>query len=626
MNFRSWPIDTTVSEGKTPAAAAPGEGSAAAHGLFDIFGPAVVSPVVIMLFLGSTSLTRLFLYALLHSSVTVAFPAVLWRLARTNPQRQESVETVWALAGSVVVAALPWVVAPEPTWSHYALGLIFAAITASDTLFMALRPNEPWRLMLGLPAASFTAYLAMVGAWPVAVFCIAFALHLGGGRDMVEQLVTRLREQRQRSEDLARTDPLTGLQNRRGLSIYVAEARELSDTLVVAAIDIDDFKQINDRLGHHGGDAALVQLAAHMRTALGESWLVARSGGDEFMCVSTSGTFDDARQCLRRVPSLLFEDTVMPLRVSVGLASGVPEESLLADASAALRLSKKRGKHRFTEVDADLRSELREARRLGAQLADAVHRAEIEVWAQPIVHLVGPQRGQIHSYECLARWATPDGVHVPPSTFIPMIEDQRLTAELGESIIERATQFLKTLPPHISVSVNVSASHFTSAGFVEFLHGALARNGLPPHRLTIEITETEDIPIDERSSGVARQLRKMGVGLAIDDFGTGYASLERLVEFPCSQIKLDRSIVNGASRHPGLEHLLAGFSKLSQESGIEVIAEGIEQEEQAQLLSGAGLPLAQGFLFGRPRPIAAIVTELATPDVPAPALGISQSG
>lgn len=620
-----------MSEGKTHTGSGDGNADEAfSNNLLDIFGPAVVGPVVIMLFSGSAPGGRLAAFALLHATSTLIFPAMLWLAARRQRSIYAPAERAWLMANGVLNASLPWIIAPSPRWSHFALGLIFAAITASDTLWIALRPYRMWKLVLALTTISYASFLALVGAWPVMAFCLVFGIHLTGGHDAVQELVHHLRRETNRSEALALADPLTGLCNRRGLDRFLIEnSNKVHARMVVAALDIDDFKQINDRLGHHGGDAALIQLASHMQTRLGDDWLIVRSGGDEFTCVSMIGTFEDARNALGRIPSLLFEDTIMPLRVSVGLAAGVPDETLLSDASAALRLSKKRGKHRFTEVDDDLRHELHEARRLGAQLAEAVQRNDIEIWAQPIVHLHDPTK--VHSYECLARWATPEGVPIPPSTFIPMIEDQRLTRELGETVIAKAADFLAALDNDVSVSVNVSASHFTAHGFVEFLHSVLARHALPPQRLTIEITETEEISLeDQRSYAVARQLREMGVGLAIDDFGTGYASFERLVRFPFSQLKLDRSIIDSATTSSiGIEHVLAGFGRLSQASGIEIVAEGVEEKSQLRLLSMAELPLAQGYLFGRPRPTRDILRDRVRPLtgqlLPSHSTGISDS-
>ena len=573
--------------------------------LLDIFGPAVVVPVVAGLFWGASPAERLFSYVGLYAVFTLAFGTALWTLARRFPQHYERGETLWSMCSGVLAATLPWIIAPEPRWSHYALGLIFAAVMASDTIYIALRPNEQWKSVLCLTTLSYATFLAFAGAWAVSAFCVAFGLNLLGGHDAVQELVRTLRHQRSKSEELALTDALTGLANRRGLTRFVEDAiaDPTVDRLAVASVDIDNFKQINDRLGHHGGDAALQSLADYMTGALGETWLVARSGGDEFVCVSTTGTAEEARQPFRSVPQLVFEDAVLPVKVSVGFADGAPDLSLLADASAALRLSKQRGKHQFTAVDSALREELREARKLGAQLNDAIQRSEIQIWAQPIVHVNGAKAGEVHSYECLARWRTVDGISIPPSSFIPMVEDQRLTRELGELVITKAAAFAAALDPGVTVAVNVFASHFTSPGFPEFVLATLEHHGLKPDQLTLEMTESEEVLGSMAETWpIARQLRSIGVGLAIDDFGTGYASLDRLMRFPCSQIKLDRSIVTNAAG-TGLEHLLTGFALMSSDSGMEIVAEGVEDIEQHRLLQSLGLPLAQGYLFGRPEPV-----------------------
>ena len=594
-----------MSEGNTAARPEAFKGTGAesvTNSVLEYFGPAVVGPVIGSLFIGSAPAARIVLFIILHLTLTMTFPLALWHLSKRQHSAHKLVDQAWYASSALLNAALPWVIRPEVRWSHYGLGLIFAAIAASDTLGVSLRPTRGWKPLLYIASASYAAFLITHGTWQVGVFCLAFGVHLAGGHEAVQKVVTHLHQQHHVSEILAATDPLTGLANRRGLSTYVEQAIEDdAGSLTVIAIDIDDFKQINDRFGHHGGDAALVHLSGFMQDSFRDGWIVARSGGDEFMC-ATTGDAGDADRLLRSVPSLICDDSLVPIRVSAGIATGAPSEALLADASAALRLSKRNGKHCVTRVDDELRAELAEVRRLGAQLSDAVQRREIEIWAQPIMHLTGPRAGDVHSYECLARWATPDGVSVPPSTFIPIIEDQRLTRELGETVISKAAEFLASLPPEVSVAVNVSATHFTSGAFIEFLHHTLTQHKLDAKRLTIEITESEDIPSQQAAWGIARQLQEMGVGLAIDDFGTGYASIERLIQFPCSQLKVDKTIVDHAAS-AGVRHLLAGFGAMANHTELDIVAEGVETVEQASLLKELEIPLGQGYLFGRPEPV-----------------------
>ena len=601
-----------MSEGKThtdPGADDTHASDDVSNSLLEYFGPAIVGPFVIALFVGSAPFARILSFVVPYMAATVVFPLALWAIRRTARGNYQLVDKSWYLTAAALNTLLPWVIRPEPRWSHFALALIFSAITSSDTLTVSLRPDHRWKGLLAVITVSYSSFLLSQAAWVMAAYCIAYGLHLSGGHDAIQGVVRHLREEQRQSDALASTDPLTALCNRRGLDQYVHGAIvDAEPELLIVAVDIDDFKQINDRFGHHGGDAALVHLAKHMVDAFGPNWLIARSGGDEFTCATTSGRIEDARRALLAIPTFICEDTIVSLKVSVGVAFGPPDDSLLRDASAALRLSKHQGKHRITQVDDALRSELREARRLGAQLADAVHRREIEIWAQPIVYLDEARAGTVHSYECLARWATPEGVSIPPSKFIPMIEDQRLTRELGETIISKAAAFLAALEPHIAVAVNVSATHFTSNGFAEFLHRTLARHEIEPGRLTIEITESEDIPANVGSQAVARQLAEMGVGLAVDDFGTGYASLERLVQFPYSQLKLDRSIVSSAAGS-GFEYILEGFGRMSRETDMQIVAEGVEGADQAALLARLGVPLAQGFFFGRPQPVDAVLRQ-----------------
>ena len=583
--------------------AVPGE---MANPLLDLLGPVALAPAIIALFWGSGDNARVLIAASAYAVWTVAFALGLWQLSRRAPQLSELGETVWSAGSGLIASALPWIMRPETRWGHFALGFIFAVIMSNDTLFAALRPNKIWKFVLLSTAVSYGLFLTTQGHWVLGICCLIYATTLVGGHDAIQDLVHRLRRQRAQSEQLALTDPLTGLANRRGLNRFIAEAARGSKTeLRVALIDIDDFKRINDRHGHMGGDVVLLGLAEHLSDALGHEWLVTRSGGDEFVCISETGSLEVACRVLSDVPSLRFEDAIVPIKVSAGLAYGPADDTILADASEALRISKQRGKQKLTVVDDELRAKFTESRRLGAQLAEALEQRDIEIWAQPIVHTADRS---IYSYECLARWTTPEGQKIPPSTFIPMIEDQRLTRELGESVITQATEFAIALGGDTPVSVNISVSHFIHPSFTEFVHRTLERHGLAPSRLIIEITESEDAPSATDALRVARQLEQMGVGLSIDDFGTGYASLERILRFPCSQLKLDRTIAANIAG-TGLEHLLAGFGTMSAVSGLEIVAEGIEDQIQHDLLVSLGISLAQGFFYGRPRPTRNILRE-----------------
>lgn len=576
--------------------------------LLDLLGPAAFGPALAFIFWNATATSRVLVAAGGYTVLTLVSGLALWMVARRAPALYETGEKFWSVMSGVLASALPWVIDAQTRWGHYAVALVFIALMSSDTLFSALRPNRMWKTVLIIATLSTSTNLFVAEQYAIAVSCFVFGIHIAGGHDAVQELVRSLRVQSQKNAALAETDPLTGLANRRGLTRFMEQANADGLELTVAAIDIDDFKQINDRHGHTGGDVALIALARYLEDALGDDWLAVRSGGDEFTCVTATSGVKQARAALRRVPSQFFENAVIPIRISVGLAEGAAEDTLLADASAALRLSKQQGKHRITVVDAELRASLAEARRLGIELVNALEEGQIDVYGQPIVKLEPNGGTSIHSFECLARWTTQSGTMVPPSIFIPIIEDQRLTRVLGESILTKAARFASGIDSQIGVSVNVSASHFIDASFVPFIHATIERFELAARRLTIEVTESEDLPSAEEAWLVARQLDEMGVGLAIDDFGTGFASLERLVSFPCSQLKLDRSIAASATE-VGIRHVLGGFARMSEASGTEIVAEGIETAEQEAAIRSIGLPLAQGYLFGRPRPVGELLLE-----------------
>lgn len=577
------------------------------NGLLDIVGPAIFAPTVALLFWSHSTPTRVLLAVGLHVGVTIAFAAMQWWAARYRSAWYAQIEELWTVAAGIAGAVLPWILGARGTAGAALLALVCTALVASDTLFLAVRPNRWWKTTASIEAGSFAVYLFVHDSPLLGVFCLGFGFHLVGGYQAIQDLVVRLRRQQAESDRMAHVDYLTGLLNRRGMARHIEESKSSTvGNISVAAIDIDNFKQINERFGHAVGDTAIVAVAKALEERLGDSWSLARAGGDEFSAMSVSAQAPALEPCVGELRLTLAGQSPTAITMSIGVATGPPGDELWKDAGAALRMAKQAGKNRIKAIGDDDRDNLRQARLIGGRLKDAISDRRIVVWAQPIVRV---SDASVHSYECLARWIEPDGTLIPPNVFIPMVEDQSLTRLMGESVVDQACRFAAELPPWVSVAVNISASHFVDGSLPSHLEHVLHSTGVLPQQLTVEITESEYFAGESDWLAVARRVRELGVGLSIDDFGSGYSSLERLMQLPFTQLKLDRILVEASSSRE-MPPLISGLSHFARVAGVELVAEGVEDLEQWDMLKRLDVELCQGFHFARPAPIPDIVNSL----------------
>jgi len=301
------------------------------------------------------------------------------------------------------------------------------------------------------------------------------------------------------------------------------------------------------------------------------------------------------------------------VRLSIGVASGFPSGELVSDASEAVHQAKVGGKNQIVVVDGQLRERIRSDRRLLTLIPSALSNGEISMWVQPIVDA---DTDTTFGYECLARWHQADGTAIGPDTFIPLLAKAGLMGKMGELALLQAAQFAAQLPGREKVTVNISAGHFLSEGFLSLLQTTIKETGASPTSLIIEITESEGLDHTPRSAGIAREVRRQGFGLAVDDFGSGYSSVERLIALPLSHLKIDRLLVQTCT-HNATRHLLAGVTHFASKAGVVVVAEGVESIEQAEALTQLGLNLRQGFLYGRPAPMQETLAALDTTQEPA---------
>lgn len=419
----------------------------------------------------------------------------------------------------------------------------------------------------------------------------------------------------QKLQDLALTDELTGLPNRRllsdRLSQSLAVAKRESRILAVLYIDLDGFKLVNDNLGHTAGDVLLGQVSQRLQSRVREADTLARIGGDEFAVVLTRlHATEEAAVVAQALLSVLTKQFVLENHeIRIGASIGIslfPEHGedaadLLQRADAAMYAAKRNGRNQVVQYTADLGSSIHERSSLENELRGAVARGEICVHYQPEFDV---SSGRLVRFEALARWIHPTLGMVPPDKFIPIAEESGQIVALGAYIMERACQeavkwqALANSPTQ--VAVNVSSLQFARPLFAEEVAEILRRTGLPPGLLQIELTESVMLRGPERAAETMRKLRALGVSLAIDDFGTGYSCLSYLTRLPFNALKIDRSFVNELATRPEILAMVRSLITLSHELKMQVIVEGIETSQQFQLVKELGGNEVQGYLLGRP--------------------------
>ncbi|HEX5949425.1 MAG TPA: EAL domain-containing protein [Actinomycetota bacterium] len=444
--------------------------------------------------------------------------------------------------------------------------------------------------------------------------------------------------ERKRAEEqvafLAYHDKLTGLPNRalfeEMLELALARARRHDLGVGVLFLDLDNFKLVNDSMGHHAGDELLVQLAERLRACTRETDLVARQGGDEFLLLLSdldrgSGTnankdagvlvaesvAERVREALR-APFVL-EGTEFYASGSIGISlypkDALDGPSLLRNADTAMYESKRTdpgGFVVFSSNDQDPRARLS----LTTRLRKAVQERHWVLHYQPIVDL---SDGHLHSVEALIRWQDPNGGLVAPGEFIPLAEELGLIEAIGEWVLdELIRQHLEWREQGLQIAIgyNLSPRQLWSARLADRVLEKLQTAGVDPHAITMEITESTAMTDPERTQRILSELHAWGLPLAIDDFGTGYSSLARLKHMPVDLLKIDRSFVRDVDRDRDLAGMVRAIIQLAQSLGMVPLAEGIETPSEYVFLRSNGCRLAQGFLFSRPVP-AAEIPELA---------------
>lgn len=430
---------------------------------------------------------------------------------------------------------------------------------------------------------------------------------------LLEGEIAERRQAESKLNYLAYHDPLTGLANRRyfveRLEKSLVEAARRDQRVAVLFIDLDQFKQVNDSLGHVIGDELLVSVATGLSEHVRLIDMIARLGGDEFICVMEAVRTDDEVATLAREVIAAFDQPFrigghdLYLSTSIGISvfpnDGSSVGELLRNADTAMYRAKAMGRGHFQFYTPEMTREAQERIRIETHLRRALENGELEVHLQP---QVDSRDGRLIGAEVLVRWHSLELGDVPPLRFIPIAEDTGMIIPLGNWVLREACRQVMAweeggfvLP---QVSVNLSVKQLERPEFIETLEEILAETGLAPSRLKLEITESVVMAV-ENAFVLLDRLRRLGISLALDDFGTGYSSLSYLKMLPVQQLKIDRSFVIGIGRNSEDEAIIHSVMALANSLDFDVVAEGVETEEQARFLEESGCHHLQGWLHGR---------------------------
>jgi diguanylate cyclase (GGDEF)-like protein len=418
---------------------------------------------------------------------------------------------------------------------------------------------------------------------------------------------------------LATRDPVTGLPNQQVMidRLGATLARRRSGVVVLALVDLDGFREVNDTLGRAGGDALLANIAAHLKAGLPPGAILGRFEEDEFAVIIESadaGAEDLLIESLRA--SLLrpiFRDRMWQITASIGTARapdhGESGEEIVRRAGLALRAAKRAGRGTARRFEPQIETDYAERRFLLHELQSAIALQAFDLEYQPIVAADGT--GMV-GVEALLRWTHPTRGPIPPSVFIPLAEQSGLMSQLGEIVLRRALSDGARWPT-LSVAVNLSPLQIRDRWLVDLVAKIMTETGIAPSRVVLEVTEGVLIDNPQEAQARLEALRALGVRLALDDFGTGYSSLNYLQKFPFDRLKIDRSFVASLGSSGNTGAIIQSIVTLGHTLGMKVLAEGVENDEQRVLLRLAGCDEMQGYLFAKPKPAAEIDKALARP-------------
>ena len=424
--------------------------------------------------------------------------------------------------------------------------------------------------------------------------------------------VTERRQAEAKIMHMARHDALTNLPNRVLFQDKMEKALGRGDRIAVMFLDLDRFKSVNDSLGHSVGDALLCAVTERLQRVVSASDTVARLGGDEFAIVQRHATPESASELAGKVIAELVEPFEVQghqliIGTSIGIAmapaDGKAPDQLLRNADMALYRAKSDGRGAYHFFQAEMDAQMQERRTLELDLRKALQADQFELHYQPLIDL---GRGEVCGFEALLRWNHPDRGLVPPDEFIPVAEEIGLIVPLGDWVLKQACRDGVNLPANLTIAVNLSAVQFRNPMLALSVVSALGQSGLAASRLELEITESVLLQADRAVLDALHQFRDLGVRICMDDFGTGYSSLSYLRSFPFDKIKIDRSFIRELGKDNDCMAIIRAVMRLGSSLGMITTAEGVETEEQLDLLRAEGCMQVQGFLFSKAVPAAEI--------------------
>ena len=445
-----------------------------------------------------------------------------------------------------------------------------------------------------------------------------------GGNPEIE----RLRAVVARLQHTAAHDQLTGLPTRsfllERLERELARVDDDGARVAVLFVDLDNFKLVNDSLGHSSGDKVLCEMAGRITACLGPKDTASRFGGDEMVILhprasEVSGSRLGEQILVALAEPILLSGKEVVVSASVGLAHCGPgaksAEQLLREADTALYAAKFRGRARLAEFNDELHARAERRVQIESDLRVALRESQLYVEYQPQVRL---KDGWVVGVEALIRWRHPERGIIPPSDFIPVAEECGVIVKIGRQVLEKSCrqlgEWMKLMPGRpLAMTVNISPRELAEPNFIQELRQVLAITDVDPTALCLEITESVMMSAPEEVVHLLEQIRQLGVFVAIDDFGTEHSSLSRLRDMPAEVLKIDRSFIDGLSSEPGDTAIVSSILSLAYAMGKHTIAEGVERREQAAMLLRMGCDVAQGYFFSRPVGAEQIAPMLAKP-------------
>lgn len=445
-----------------------------------------------------------------------------------------------------------------------------------------------------------------------------------GGSLATHEDITELRKYEKHIAYLATYDALTGIENRSSLEQKTAQqfVSAQGEKFAVLCIDLDKFKVINETLGHMVGDKLLKAISERLQECTADTDTVARLRGNEFAILQVSSNQPDHAQVLAHYICQIMREpfnidgneivTGASIGIAIAPADGAEPAELIKNAELALSRSKENGRGAYHFFETEMDTHMRKRRQMELDLREALNNGEMKLHYQP---LINAQSGEISGCEALLRWDHPLRGRISPGDFIPVAEEIGIIVSIGEWVIRQACQEAAHWPESTRIAVNVSAAQFRSGNLVATVVNALSATGLDPIRLELEITETTLLSNNQSTLDTLHLLRNLGVRIAMDDFGTGYSSLSYLRSFPFDKIKLDGSFVCDLTQDKDSQAIIRAVAGLGDSLGITTTAEGVETQEQLEMVRAEGYTEIQGFYFSQPLPVSDIREKYFSSDM-----------